>query len=108
VNTTSFVQSRGKSQQKRLLDLIKSIPSTLPGELRFPQVEEKKQSIVYKMASIADLSSGVNDGAILSAKIVQVLEKPSDVPISFVAVDTKGVYFVSSFYHAARSLKDKL
>jgi hypothetical protein len=76
--------------------------------LRFPQVEEKKQSIVYKIASIADLAPGINEGAILTAKIVQLLERPSDVPISFVSVDSKGVYFVVSFYHAAKSLKEKL
>ena len=88
--------------------MIKSIPTTLPGELRYPQVEEQKQSIVYKIASVADLSPGVNEGAILTAKVVQLLEKPADVPISFAAVDSKGVYFVCSFYHAAKSLKDKL
>ena len=63
---------------------------------------------MYKIASIADLSPGINEGAILSAKVVQILEKPSDVPISFVCVDSKGVYFVNSFYHAAKSLKEKL
>lgn len=63
---------------------------------------------MYKIASVADLSPGVNEGAILPAKIVQLLEKPSDVPISFVAVDSKGVYFVTSFYHAAKTLKEKL
>lgn len=42
IQTATFVQSRGKSQQKRLLELVKSIPTTLPSELRFPQVEEKK------------------------------------------------------------------
>jgi len=50
--------------------MIKSIPTTLPGELRFPQVIEKKQTIVYKIASIVDLSPGLNEGAILTAKIV--------------------------------------
>jgi tetratricopeptide (TPR) repeat protein len=70
VQTANFVQSRGKSQQKRLLDLVKSVPTSLPGELRFPQVEEKKQSIVYKIASVADLSPGINEGAILPAKVV--------------------------------------
>lgn len=39
---------------------------------------------------------------------MQLLERPSDVPISFVSVDSKGVYFVVSFYHAAKSLKEKL
>ena len=80
----------------------------MPAELRFPQVEEKKQTVVYKIASIADLSPGINEGAILPAKIVQFLEKPLEVPISFVAVDSKGVYFVTSFYNAAKTLKEKL
>ena len=70
MQTANLVQSRGKSQQKRLIEMIKSIPTTLPGELRFPQVIEKKQTIVYKIASIVDLSPGLNEGAILTAKIV--------------------------------------
>lgn len=55
-----------------------------------------------------DLSPGFNEGAILTAKIVQLLERPSDVPISFLSVDSKGVYFVTSFYHAAKSLTEKI
>ena len=108
VTTSSLITSRGKSQQKRLLDMIKSIPTTLSGEMRFPQVEEVKTTTVYRIASIGDLINGVNDGAILAAKIVQILDRPTEVPISFLSVDSKGVYFVSSFYHASQDLKQKL
>ena len=65
------------------------MPTTIDGELRFPQAEETKTSVVYKCVPISDLANGVNQGVILPAKIIMHLDKPTEVPMSFLIVDSK-------------------
>ena len=53
--------------------MARSVPTTIEGELRFPSVEEQKAPVNYAFAPIANLSNGVNNGAILPARIVMHL-----------------------------------
>ena len=53
--------------------MAKSIPTTIEGELRFPSVEETKAPVTYAFTPIANLSNGVNNGAIVPARIIMHL-----------------------------------
>ena len=71
--TCNLVQNRSASKAKKNNDLARSIPTRIEGELRFPSVEEQKQAVTYAFAPIANLTNGVNQGAILPARIVMHL-----------------------------------
>ena len=81
------------------------MPTTISQELRFPQAEETKTPVAYKCVPISDLVNGVNPGAILPAKVIMHLEKPTEVPMSFLVVDSKQCYAVVSFYHTNKTLQ---
>lgn len=80
----------------------------MEGELRFPATEEQKQAVTYAFSPIANLVNGVNTGAILPARIVMHLERPNEVPQSFLIVDSAQNFAVVSFYHTNNTLKDEL
>ena len=71
-------------------------------------MKEQTNSVSYKIATIAELGNAGNPGAILPAKIVMHLEKPKDVPSSFLIVDSNQVFAVVSFYQTNASLKDSV
>jgi len=73
VSTCNMIQNRTASKAKKNADLARSIPTRIEGELRFPTVEEQKQAVTYAFAPIASLTNGVNNGAILPARIVMHL-----------------------------------
>jgi len=54
------------------------------------------------------LVNGANIDAILPVKVVMYLEKPNEVPMSFLVVDSKQCYAVVSFYHTNQTLKENL
>jgi len=104
VQTAKLIQSRSGSKQKKQVELARSIPTKIEGELRFPKAEETKTPVTYKCVPISDLSNGVNQGALLPVKVIMHLEKPTEVPMSFLVVDSKQCYAVVSFYHTNKSL----
>ena len=63
---------------------------------------------MYKVAAISDLANGVNTGAILPLKVIMSLEKPNEVPVSFLVVDSRLTHAVVSFYNTNKELKDKI
>ena len=46
--------------------------------------------------------------SILPVKVVMYLDKPNEVPMSFLVVDSKQCYAVVSFYHTSQALKESL
>ena len=106
MRTATLVQSRSKSEQKKTLEMIKSIPTAITGQLKFPQIKQQTETIVYKVASIGDLVSGTNIGAILPVKIVMHLDKPSEVPMGCLIVDSKSTFAVASFYGTNKTLTE--
>jgi hypothetical protein len=52
------------------------------------------------MATVAELGSNGNPGAIFACRVVMHLEKPNEVPISFLVVDSSQCFSVISFYQA--------
>merc|ERR1712228_678097 len=62
----------------------------------------------YKCVPISDLSNGTNTGALLPVKVIMHLEKPTEVPMSFLVVDSKQCYAVVSFYHTNKTLAKTL
>ena len=60
VQTCNLVQSRSASKSKKNVDLARSIPQTLEGELRFPMAEEQKSAVTYAMGTISNFNIGVN------------------------------------------------
>ena len=76
--------------------------------MRFPQAEESKEPRAYRCTTIGDLANDANLGAILPVKVVMYIEKPTEVPMSFLVVDSKQCYAIVSFYNTNRTLKDNL
>ena len=108
VKTCNLVQSRKASKNRKHAELANSIPTCIEGELRFISSEEAKQQITYAFSPIANLAHGVNTGAILPARIVMHLERPTEVPQSFLIVDSTQNFAVVSFYHTNNTLKEEL
>ena len=98
VQTCNLVQSRSASKAKKNVDLAKSVPTQIEAGLRFPSHEEQTEQQQYKVSTIADLGNTGNKGVILPAKIVMHLQKPTEVPMSFLVVDSNQCFGVVSFY----------
>lgn len=92
------INQKGKLKTNRLIDMVKSIPQILPGE----------DSSKTKVVDISHLQSGENPGLIISAKVVNFLDKSSDVPMCFLLVDFKHNFCVTSIYHMSGSLTEKI
>jgi len=84
------------------------VPTKIETELRFRSLQEPDATASYKVATIADLGNTGNQGAILPAKIVMHLQKPTDVPMSFLIVDSNQCFAVVSFYQTGLELKEQM
>lgn len=93
------INQKGKLKTKKLVDMVKSIPQSLPGE----DVNAKS-----KIVDISQLQMGENPGLIISAKVVNFLDKNSDVPMCFLLVDFKHNFCVTSIYHMSCKLQEKI
>mmetsp|Transcript_9290 Transcript_9290/g.15641 ORF Transcript_9290/g.15641 Transcript_9290/m.15641 type:complete len:143 (+) Transcript_9290:939-1367(+) len=82
--------------------MVKSIPQTLPPQIQGSENESSK------VVDISQLQMGENPDFVLSAKIVNNLEKQTDVPMSFLMVDYKHNFCVGSVYHTNKSIETKL
>jgi hypothetical protein len=71
-------------------------------------LKQQTETIVYKVATIGDLISGTNTGAILPVKVVMHLDKYSEVPMCCLIVDSKSNFAVASFYGTNKTLTEKL
>jgi hypothetical protein len=76
--------------------MVKSIPVDLP------------ESQSMKVVDISQLQVGENPNVVVSAKIVNNLDKSSDVPMSSLLVDFKHNFCVASIYHTNKSIQPKL
>ena len=64
--------------------------------------------MTYAFSPIANLTNGVNSGAILPARIVMHLQRPTEVPQSFLIVDSAQNFAVVSFYHTNETLQNAI
>jgi len=94
------INNKGKLKSNRLIDMVKTIPQVLP------TANEGEQP--FKICDISQLQSGENPGMMISAKIVNSLDKDSDVPMCFLTVDYKHNFCVTSIYHTSKALTDKI
>lgn len=109
VKTSNVVSSRSGSNQKKHLEMVKTIPTKIEGFLKFPaHTDADKPLAKYSMRAISDLAGGENIGSIFTCRILMHLDRPQDVPNSCVVVDSKNVTAVVSFYGTNNSLKEKL
>lgn len=90
------INNKGRIKSNKLIDMVKSIPQEVP---EFPS---------FKTVDVSQLQSGENPEMLLSAKIVNNLEKQTDVPMSFLLVDHKHNFCVASVYHTNKSIQEKL
>lgn len=100
--------SRSASKSKKHVELAKSIPTKLEAELRFPAMSENISSTKYRFATVGDLGADGNPGAILPCRVVMHLDKPNQVPITFLVVDSAQNFFTVSFYQASQDIKTNL
>lgn len=88
VKTATILLSRQDSKNQKTKDWVREIPTSIDCTLKFPQQSETKELMKYRVARIGDLNQGVNEGAILTCKLVMHLDKFTDVPISCLIVDS--------------------
>lgn len=108
INASILIATKGKLKSKKLTDMVKTVPSTLPSSVSFPVAEEQKEKFLYNVVAINQLDPGENIGVILSAKIVNHLPKEQEVPMCFLVVDFKYNFSVVSIYHTNMSLEESL
>lgn len=109
VKTAQIVSSRSGSTQKKHLDIVKSIPTKIEGVLRFPAYSQEDKPIAkYAVKTTADFEGGLNQGSLLTCRILMHLDRPQDVPNSCVVIDSKNVAAVVSFYGTNNKLKERL
>ena len=64
--------------------------------------------MTYAFSPVAGLSHGVNSGAILPARVVMHLERPTEVPQSFLVVDSAQNFAVVSIYNTNNTIRDAI
>lgn len=87
------IANKGRLKTNRLNDMVKSIPHTFENA---------------KVVDISVLMTGENPGLMVSTKVVNCLEKSSDVPMCFLLVDHKHNFCVTSIYHTSKTLTDMI
>lgn len=95
------ITKKGKIKGDKLSGMVRSIPNELPESMR--EAAEKNGS---KLADISQLQIGENPKSFVVAKVLCTLEKPTDVPQTFLMVDGKSNFYVASVYHLAKGLHD--
>lgn len=100
VMTANLVLSRQDSKGQKTKDWVKTIPTSIEGTLKFPHLKEQQRNeqVKYSVARIGDLENGLNNGAILTCKVVMHLEKFAEVPCTCLIVDSQHSFAVASFY----------
>ena len=78
--------------------MVKSIPQSMPSGT----------DNSLKVVDISMLQNGDNPALMVSAKVVNPLDKQSDVPMCFLLVDYKHNFCVASIYHTSKSLANKI
>jgi len=77
LKTSNVVSSRSGSTQKKHLDMVKSIPTKLNGEIRFPShTAEDMPTAKYTVKAVSELSGEGNTGTILTCRILMHLDRP--------------------------------
>ena len=83
--------------------MVKTIPQTLPVAFS----EEKKENS-WSISEISKLETGDNPSKMVSLKVVNNLDRLSDVPMCFLVVDYKHNFCVISIYHTSKDLLSKM
>lgn len=85
------ISNKGRLKTNKISDMVKSIPQKFENA---------------NVVKISELVNGENPGMMISSKVVNCLEKNSDVPMCFLCVDHKHNFFVASIYHTSKQLTD--
>jgi len=83
--------------------MVKTIPQTLPAAI----LAETKEN-PYNIIEISQLTIGDNTNQMVSLKVVNNLDRQSDVPMCFLVVDYKHNFCVVSIYHTSKDLLGKM
>jgi len=92
------IANKGRLKSNRLVDMVKSIPTDLT----------TNADKAIKIVDISMLQSGENPGLCVSTKVVNALDKETDVPMCFLLVDYKHNFCVTSIYHTNKGLLEKI
>lgn len=91
------IKSKARIKSKQLATLASSIPRDLS-----PLPEG------FRVADSTELTQGHNPQLILSAKVIHSLDKPAEVPVSFLVMDSSQNFFVVSIYHVSKQLSQTI
>lgn len=102
-NINKLIKTKCGLKYKRLISIQNSIPSNLKEnsefEIVFPDINSLQSS---------SLSSSSMQKKLISAKIVDILKKLSDIPLSFICMDSKGNMFVLSVYNLSKEFTESI
>ncbi len=55
INAFNLIHTKGKVKSNKLINIVKSVPSSLPHQVSFPTNEEQKSKITYNVVSVNQL-----------------------------------------------------
>lgn len=91
------IRSKGKIKTNKLYEMVRSIPQQMPQPL-----QDKFTDLASKIRLVSDISElhrGDNPDLMLSAKVVNKVERSQNIPMCFLLVDGKHNFCVLSIYH---------
>lgn len=91
------ITNKGRLKTNRITEMVRSIPQT-------PVLGTDS----FKIVDISQLQNGENPGVMVSSKVVNSLDKDTDVPLCYLMVDYKHNFCVLSVYHSSKAFVDVL
>ncbi|KRX00302.1 hypothetical protein PPERSA_10801 [Pseudocohnilembus persalinus] len=100
VNTiVELIKNRGKIKQKRLQNMVKTIPTALRNQVQNSQ---------YTVTNLSGLKEGINKGFILTCKITHNISKKGEVPATFLFTDSQTSFAALSIYNTSDDIYDQV
>lgn len=99
INSNKQIKSQCNIKSKKLNALLSSIPTNLNTQSGFDMIEAVPSSFEEKDKTKKYL---------ITAKVIQIVTKCTDIPISLICSDHKGNFFILSIYNLSKDFKDQI
>lgn len=94
--TCKMIKSQCNLKHKKLSQILSTIPTNL------------NINSGYELIACDYASNEVSNKKLISAKVIQIINKISDIPVSFICSDHLGNFFVLSIYNLSKEFQAKV
>jgi len=109
INTYKLIKTKCGFKYKKLISIQNSIPSNLKSnsefEITFADMFGLRSS---SSDSVSHVSNASTKKKLISAKIIGSMKKLSDIPLSFICMDSKGNVFLLSIYNLSKDFIESI